>query len=140
MTDLLLREHAADRLRGSLLTGISELDRRRRRLSPEAIGSRARESTVVRGVVVLLGAGVAGGALALAYFLRRRNRPTERLRRHMRARRDALVRLWREPDRIARSAQPPLPAQLGRKVLLIAVTALATTASKRTSERLIPGR
>lgn len=137
MTNLYLRENAADRLRGSLLSGLSELDRRRRRFTPEAIGQRARDSAIVRGTVVLVGAGIAGGAFALAYWIKRRNRPTERLRRHMRARKDVLLRLWREPERLAAS-EPPLRSMLVRKIALIAVTALATAASKQTTARLLP--
>src|SRR5690606_25200616 len=98
MNHLQLREQAADRLRDGLLISLRELERRRQRYSPEALGERARESRTLRIVAAVTAAGAAGTLAMLAVWKRRRNRPAARLTRLMRKRRDALQRVWRHPE------------------------------------------
>ena len=54
--------------------------------------------------------------------------------RDARRRRDrflAVRRLWMHPERVARSEPPSIPAAIGRKLLVGAVTIVATTLLKR---------
>lgn len=128
-----LRQHeqAADRLRDGLLLGLRELDRRRRALAPGRLKDRAVESTAVRVIAAVLALGVAGGGVALTLWLRKRNRPTARLRRNMQRRRLAMKRAWSHPELVAETSEPSLPVTLGRKIAIVVATAAAQQASRQ---------
>jgi hypothetical protein len=128
-----LRQHeeAADRLRDGLMLGLRELERRRRTLAPRALKNRAAESTAVRVIAAVAAVGLAGAGVALGFWLRRRNRPTARLRRNMHRRRVAMKRAWSHPELVAETSEPRLPITIGRKVALIVATAAAQQASKQ---------
>lgn len=138
MNHLQLREQAADRLRDGLLLSLRELERRRQRYSPEALGERARESRALRAVAAVTAAGAAGTLLVLAFWQRRRNRPVARIARHMRKRRDALQRVWRNPDLLTRETEPPLGRALGKRVTLIAASSLASALAARVIDQARP--
>jgi hypothetical protein len=138
MNHLQLREQAADRLRDGLLLSLRELERRRQRYSPEALGARARESQALRVVAAVTAAGAAGTLLVLAFWQRRRNRPMARITRHMRKRRDALQRVWRNPDLLTRETEPPLGRALGKRVTLIAASSLASALAARVIDQARP--
>lgn len=138
MNHLQLREQAADRLRDGLLLSLRELERRRQRYSPEALGERARESRTLR-IVAVAGAVATAGTLALLVaWQRRRNRPTARLVRRMRQRRDAVRRVWQHPELLTQETDPPLKNAIGKRVTLIFAGSLASALAGRTIDRLRP--
>lgn len=138
MNHLQLREQAADRLRDGLLLSLRELDRRRQRYSPEALGERARESRALRILAVVGAVGSAGALAALVAWQRRRNRPGARLARRMRERREAARRVWKHPDLLTKQTEPPLANAVGRKVTLIVVSALGSALAGRMVDRVRP--
>lgn len=127
-------ERTADRIRDELLLTLEELDRRRDRLLDLRYqASRHRD--------VLLGAAVAAAVLTsvglgmAVWRLRHREKILARNRLK------ALQRAWHHPQRVASSAeQRPLPVELGRKLVLIFGSALATKIAKDSVQLLVPSR
>ncbi|MCE9670966.1 hypothetical protein LY474_24460 [Myxococcus stipitatus] len=127
-------EQTADRIRDELLLTLEELDRRRERMLDVRYQARQhRGALVAAGAVamVLVGAGVG-----LALY---RSRRREQLLR--KKRRKALQRAWEHPDRLASTAeQRPMGVELGRKLVLIFATSLATAVAKNSVQTLVPAR
>jgi hypothetical protein len=131
-------ETTADRLRDELLLTLRELERRRqqsldvklqlRRLLERHRG-RLRQVGGAALVLLVLGAGYV------------RWRAGQRERRLWGKRRQALWRAWEHPDRVAtRAEERPLPVELGRKLLLIFATSLASSLTKNLMADLVPRR
>jgi hypothetical protein len=81
-------------------------------------------------------AAVAVG-LGVGYAIYRSSHQQEKLRRQ---RREALRRAWEHPDSVAYAAkQRPLGVELGRKLVLIFATSLATRIAQNAVRTLVPG-
>jgi hypothetical protein len=125
-------ERTADRIRDELLLTLEELERRRERVL-DVRYQASRHQDLIRGAaitaVVLTGIG-----LGVAIW---RSRHREQiLARH---RLKAVQRAWQHPDRVASSAeQRPLPVELGRKLIIIFASALATNIAKNSVQSLVP--
>ena len=127
-------ERTADRIRDELLLTLEELDRRKdRALDMRFQVSRHRELIIGAAITAAVLTGVGVGVAMW------RSRHRERiLARH---RMTALKRAWAHPDRLASSAeQRPLPIELGRKLIIIFATALATNIAKNSVQTLVPRR
>ena len=129
-------EKTADRLRDELLLTLEELDRRRERALD--VKYQVRQA-VEKNRDVLIQAG--GVALALAVvgmgvsWWRARHRE-ELLWKH---RAQAARRAWEHPDRVAsRAEERPVGLELGRKLVLIFVSTLASAMAKRAVQSLVP--
>ena len=129
-------EKTADRLRDELLLTLEELDRRRERAMD--VKYQVRQA-VEKNRDVLIQAG--GAALALVVvglgvsWWRARHRE-ELLWKH---RAQAARRAWELPDRVAsRAEERPVGIQLGRKLVLIFVSTLASAMAKRAVQSLVP--
>lgn len=129
-------EKTADRLRDELLLTLEELDRRRERALD--VKYQVRQA-VEKNRGVLLQAG--GVALALAVvgmgvsWWRARHRE-ELLWKH---RAQAVRRAWEHPDRVASHAEErPMGLELGRKLVLIFASTLASAMAKRAVQSLVP--
>ncbi|NTX11210.1 hypothetical protein HUA76_10460 [Myxococcus sp. CA056] len=127
-------EQTADRIRDELLLTLEELDRRRgRALDVRYQVKQHTGALVAAGAVamVLVGAGVG-----LAIYRSRHRGEVLRKKR-----RKALQRAWAHPDQLASSAdQRPVGAELGRKLILIFATTLATAVAKNSVKTLVPAR
>lgn len=128
-------EQTADRIRDELLLTLEELDRRRERaLSIRYQAEQHRDLLIGVGAVAMV---VAGAGIGYAIY-RSRHRE-EQLRRE---RRQALKRAWEHPDQVAarRVKEPPLTAELGRKLVVIFVSALAARVAQNSVRTLVPAR
>src|SRR5687768_11197493 len=125
-------ERTADRIRDELLLTLEELDRRRDRMLDvryQAMKHRDLLMGVAITAAVLTGVG-------LGVVVWRARHRQEILARH---RVKAVRRAWQHPDRVASSAeQKPLPVELGRKLVMIFATALATKIAKNSVQTLVP--
>jgi hypothetical protein len=125
-------ERTADRIRDELLLTLEELERRRGR----ALDVRYQAS---RHQNLIIGAAVAGAVLAsigLGVVIWRARHREQILARH---RLKAVRRAWHHPDRVASSAeQRPLPVELGRKLIIIFASALASNIAKNSVQALVP--
>jgi hypothetical protein len=129
-------EKTADRLRDELLLTLEELDRRRERaLDVKYQVRQAVEKN--RDVLIQVG----GVALALAvvgmgYSWWRARHREEILWKH---RAQAVRRAWEHPDRVAsRAEERPVGFELGRKLVFIFVSTLASAMAKRAVQSLVP--
>jgi hypothetical protein len=129
-------ERTADRLRDELLLTLEELDRRRERafdvkFQARQLLERNRETLIAVG-----GTALAVLAVGMGYSWwneRRRSRVVWERRGQ------ALRRAWTHPDQVASaSKQQPFALELGRKLVLIFGTALATALAKNAVETLVP--
>lgn len=127
-------EHTADRIRDELLLTLEELDRRRARAMDVRYQlSSHRDLLMMAGGAALMLAGVGLGVS----IWRARHRQELLAKK----RRKAFERAWQNPDRVASSAeQRPLSVELGRKLVLIFGTALATSIAKNSVATLVPQR
>ncbi|MBZ4372223.1 hypothetical protein [Corallococcus sp. AS-1-6] len=127
-------EQTADRIRDELLLTLEELDRRRTRATDVRYHVNQNKDllmTVGAAALVVVGLGVG-----LAIYRARHH--DERVRRQ---RRKALERAWAHPDRVATSIEDkPLGAELGRKVVMIFATSLATAVARNSIQTLVPSR
>lgn len=125
-------ERTADRIRDELLLTLEELERRRERVLDVRYQASRHQDLIVGAAVtaaVLTGIGVG------VAIWRARHRE-QILARH---RLKALQRAWQHPDRVASSAEErPLPVELGRKLILIFATALATNIARNSVQSLVP--
>ncbi|RYZ34334.1 MAG: hypothetical protein EOO71_39315 [Myxococcaceae bacterium] len=127
-------EQTADRIRDELLLTLEELDRRRHRATDVRYHlNQNRDLLVTVGAAALVVVG-AGVGLAL-YRARHRDDRVRRLRRK------ALSRAWDHPERVATSVEDkPLGAELGRKLVMIFATTLATAVARNSMQSLVPTR
>ena len=123
-------ERKAERARARLLSTIDALEQR----GHDALDVKHQvEAHIVPvasfGIVVL---SFAGGAIALSVYRAsdaRRHRGRERVR--------ALARLWRHPERALRVAPRSILAEIGRKVVLAALSVVAVTLTKRVMREIV---
>lgn len=129
-------EKTADRLRDELLLTIEELERRRER----ALDVRYQVGQALdknRDLLIKAGGALAGLLVVSAGISWWRARHREELLWKHRAR--ALRRAWEHPDRVASHAEErPVPFELGRKLVLIFATTLASAMAKRAVKSLVP--
>jgi len=127
-------ERTADRIRDELMMTLEELDRRRHRtLDVGYQASRHRDLIVGAAITAAVLTGVGVGIA----MWRARHRE-EILARH---RLKAIKRAWEHPDRLASSAEErPIGVQVGRKLVMIFVTALATNIARNSVQTLVPQR
>lgn len=136
MSDREQVEKTADRLRDELLLTLEELDRRRERAMDVRYQFR---HALDKNRDLLLKAGATALALALVgvgfSWWRARHRE-ELLWKH---RAQALRRAWEHPDRVASHAEErPVAIELGRKLVLIFATTLASAMAKSAVKALVP--
>ncbi|MFB1483159.1 hypothetical protein [Corallococcus sp. RDP092CA] len=127
-------EQTADRIRDELLLTLEELDRRRARATDVRYHVRQhRDLLVTVGAAALVAVG-----LGVGFAIYRARHHDERVRRQ---RRKALERAWAHPDRVATSIEDkPLGAELGRKLVMIFATSLATAVARNSIQTLVPSR
>lgn len=129
-------ERTADRLRDELLLTLEELDRRRERafdvkFQARQVLERNRETLLALG-----GTAVALAVVGLGYSWWHERRQSRVV---WERRGEALRRAWTHPDQVASaSKQRPFALELGRKLVLIFGTALATALAKNAVETLVP--
>jgi cation diffusion facilitator CzcD-associated flavoprotein CzcO len=127
-------ERTADRIRDELLLTLEELDRRRGRVMDVRYQAEKHRDLLV-GVAITAAVLTGVGLGVMVWRARHRQ---EILARH---RVKAVRRAWEHPDRVASSAdQKPLPMELGRKLVLIFATTLATRIAKNSVQMLVPQR
>jgi hypothetical protein len=127
-------EQTADRIRDELLLTLEELDRRRERaMSVRYQAGQHKDLLIGLGAVAMVAVG-----LSVGYAIYRARHRDEQLRRQ---RRIALKRAWEHPESVAYAAkQRPLGVELGRKLVLIFATSLATRIAQNSARTLVPAR
>lgn len=127
-------ERTADRIRDELMLTLEELDRRRHHtLDIHYQAARHRDLIVGAAITAAVLTGVGVGIA----MWRARHRE-QILARH---RLKAVKRAWEHPDRLAtRAEDKPLAVQMGKKLVMIFVTALATNIAKNSVQTLVPQR
>lgn len=127
-------EQTADRIRDELLLTLEELDRRRERvLSVKYQAEQHKDLLIGVGAIGMVVVG-----LGVGYAIYRSRHQEERLRHE---RRVALKRAWEHPESVAYAAkQRPLGVELGRKLVLIFATSLATRIAQNSVRTLLPAR
>ncbi|RKG61929.1 hypothetical protein D7X30_00870 [Corallococcus sp. AB011P] len=127
-------EQTADRIRDELLLTLEELDRRRTRATDVRYHvNQNKDLLMTVGAAALVAVG-----LGVGFAIYRARHHDERVRRQ---RRRALERAWAHPDRVATSIEDkPLGAELGRKVVMIFATSLATAVARNSIQTLVPSR
>lgn len=129
-------EKTADRLRDELLLTIEELERRRERALD--VRYQLRHAIERNRELLLRVGGVTLGLLVvgLGYSAWRSRHREELMWKH---RRQALKRAWEHPDRVASHAEErPVGLELGRKLVLIFATSLASALAKSAARSLVP--
>ncbi|QRN98374.1 hypothetical protein JRI60_04740 [Archangium violaceum] len=129
-------EQTADRLRDELLLTLEELDRRRERAMD--VRYQVRHALDKNRDVLMKAGGVALGMLVLSmgYSWWKSRHREELLWKH---RREALRRAWDHPDRLASHAEErPIGIELGRKLVLIFASTLASALAKSAVKTLVP--
>jgi hypothetical protein len=127
-------ERTADRIRDELLLTLEELERRKDR----ALNVRLQAASHLE---LILGAAIAavvltGAGVGVAWW-RSRHRDTLLAKQRLKA----VRRAWAHPNRVASSSsEQPLAVELGRKLILIFGTALATNIAKNSVQTLVPRR
>ncbi|WP_437811664.1 hypothetical protein [Sorangium sp. So ce1078] len=117
-------ERKADELRDRLLHTIEAIDLRRHALLDVKTQVRRHGAGVATGGLLL---AILGGAAVIALVRGARARD-ERLRGE---RVRALVRSWRHPDWVAPRGKPSVPREIGRKILVGAVSFAAMQLIRR---------
>ena len=129
-------EKTADRLRDELLLTLEELDRRRERALD--VKYQVRQAVEKNRDVLIQAGGVALALVVVGMgvsWWRARHRE-ELLWKH---RAQAVRRAWEHPDRVASHAEErPVGIELGRKLVLIFVSTLASAMAKRAVQSLVP--
>ncbi len=136
MSDREKVEKTADRLRDELLLTLEELDRRRERAFD--VRYQFRHAVEQNRDLLVKAGGVALGLLVvgMGYSWWRRRHRDELMWKH---RRKALRRAWEHPDRLAsRAEERPIGFELGRKLVLIFATTLASAMAKSAVKSLVP--
>jgi hypothetical protein len=129
-------EKTADRLRDELLLTLEELERRRERAMD--VRYQVRHALDKNRDVLLKAGGVALAltVVGMGYSWWRARHREELLWRH---RAQAVRRAWEHPDRVASQAEErPIGIELGRKLVLIFVTTLASAMARNAVQSLVP--
>lgn len=132
-----LLERSANRTRERLIETLSALDDKRHELT-DVKGMVKREMREHRTpIAITLGSVLLGVGGIVGWSIYRLATRRERLRGE---RWKALRRLWNHPERLARKDPPSgsLASEIGRKVLVSALTFAALELTKRTAHRLLP--
>jgi hypothetical protein len=137
MSDREKVEKTADRLRDELMLTLEELERRRER----ALDMRyqLRQALEQNRELLIKAGGVALGlvVVGMGWSAWRARHREEIVWKH---RREALRRAWEHPDRLASHAEErPVGIELGRKLVLIFATTLASALAKSAVRSLVPG-
>ncbi len=136
MSDREQVERTADRLRDELLLTLEELERRRERafdlkFQARQLFERNQETILAAGGVALALVVVGAG---LSWWNERRQ---ARIVWERRGR--ALRRAWEHPDQVASaSKKQPIAVELGRKLVFIFGSALASALAKNAVATLVP--
>ncbi|KYF67043.1 hypothetical protein [Sorangium cellulosum] len=117
-------ERKADELRDRLLHTIEAIDQRRHAILDVKTQVRRHGAGVVTGGLMLV---LMGGAAVISVVREARARDARLRRERVRA----LVRFWRHPDWVAPRAKPSVPREIGRKILVGAVSFLAIQLIRR---------
>ncbi|WP_437957121.1 hypothetical protein WME76_38235 [Sorangium sp. So ce119] len=117
-------ERKADELRDRLLHTIEAIDQRRHALLDVKTQVRRHGAGVVTGGLMLV---LMGGAAVISVIQEARARDARLRRERVRA----LVRFWRHPDWVAPRGKPSVPREIGRKILVGAVSFLAIQLIRR---------
>ncbi|WP_433930843.1 hypothetical protein AB3662_42540 [Sorangium cellulosum] len=117
-------ERKADELRDRLLHTIEAIDQRRHALLDVKTQVRRHGAGVVTGGLMLV---LMGGAAVISVIQEARARDVRLRRERVRA----LVRFWRHPDWVAPRGKPSVPREIGRKILVGAVSFLAIQLIRR---------
>lgn len=127
-------EKTADRIRDELMLTLEELDRRRHRVTNVRYqASRHQDLIVGAAIAALVVTGVGVGIAAWRARYRRHHIGQRRM--------TAVKRAWNHPDRLAtRAEQRPFAVEMGRKLIMIFGTALATRIAKSSVQGLVPQR
>ena len=133
MTEREQIEKAADRIRDELMLTLQELDRRREHALDVRYQVHQHEELLKAAGGVLL---VLAGA-GISYAVWRSRHREERLRR---MRWEGLKRAWSHPERLARKAEPerPITQELGKRLVMVFATTLATAVARRSVSTLVP--
>ena len=136
MSDREKVEKTADRLRDELLLTLEELERRRERALD--VKYQLRQALEENRELLIKVGGAALGLLVvgMGWSAWRARHREEILWKH---RREALRRAWEHPDRLASQAEErPVGIELGRKLVLIFATTLASAMAKSAVRALVP--
>lgn len=127
-------EHEADRIRTRLLTTLDQLNQRRHEVTDVKLQAKRHVGglVLIGGGVLLLGVGVAVASWRIAHARAAAYAPSF----WTRARRNAALRAWRHPDRVANPNETSFGGII-RKVLLGAITFTLTELAKRNIRRAI---
>lgn len=133
-----LLERSANRTRERLVDTLAALDRRRHEVTDhpkELVKYEIRKhgtAVALTATSIILGVGGVIGLSVYRLATREQRRREERWR--------ALRRVWNHPERLARRDPPKgsLASDLGRKVLMSALTWVAVEMTKRSLKRALP--
>jgi hypothetical protein len=127
-------EKTADRIRDELMLTLEELDRRRdRMMNVRYQASQHRDLIMGAAIAALVVTGVGVGIAAWRASYRRHHLAQRRVK--------AVKRAWRHPDRLAtRAEQRPFAVEMGKKLIMIFGTALASNIAKSSVQGLVPQR
>lgn len=127
-------EKTADRIRDELMLTLEELDRRRERVMDVRYQASTHRDLIMGAAIAAL--VVTGVGVGLAVW-RSRYRQHHLAQRRM----TAIRRAWNHPDRLAsRAEQRPFAVEMGKKLIMIFGTALATSIAKSSVQSLVPRR
>lgn len=125
-------EKTADRIRDELMLTLEELDRRRDRVMDVRYQASQHQELIKAAAIAALVVTGVGVGVALWRLRYRRHHLAER-------RVKAVRRAWNHPDRLAtRAEQRPFAVELGKKLIMIFSTALATSIARSSVQSLVP--
>jgi len=125
-------EKTADRIRDELMLTLEELDRRRERVTNVRYQASQHQELIKAAAIAAIVVTGVGVGVALWRSRYRRHHLAER-------RVKAVRRAWDHPDRLAtRASQGPFAVEMGKKLIMIFGTALATSIAKSSVQSLVP--
>lgn len=127
-------EKTADRIRDELMLTLEELDRRRDRVTNVRYQVSRHHDLIMGAAIAALVVTSVGVGVAVWRANYRRHHMAQR-------RMTAVKRAWNHPDRLAtRAEQRPFAVEMGKKLIMIFGTALATSIAKNSVQGLVPQR
>ena len=127
-------EKTADRIRDELMLTLEELDRRRDRVTNVRYQVSRHHDLIMGAAIAALVVTSVGVGVAVWRANYRRHHMAQR-------RMTAVKRAWNHPDRLAtRAEQRPFAVEMGKKLIMIFGTALATNIAKSSVQGLVPQR